>query len=136
MPLSEEGRRQIGEKIVAALKDVYDPEIPISVWDLGLIRGMEIDEEGHVMIKMTLTAVGCPIASTIALMTESTVWEKVPEAKSVTVELVWDEPWTPDWVTQEGREQLKQIYGYDVVEEWQKRMQEYQQEPADTGDIH
>lgn len=124
MPLTKEQREDIERRVVDALKEVFDPELPVNVYDLGLIDEIEVDEEGHVMIKMILTAIGCPVAPTITMTAEAIVSEKVPDAKSVNVELLWDKPWTPDRITPDGKDQLSQIYGYDVVEEWKKRMKE------------
>ena len=123
------GPKEIIDKIIAALKEVYDPEIPVNIWDLGLVY--EINVEGdpkkpiiHVVI--TMTAVGCPVTGVLAAYVEEAIREAVPEAEDVIVDVTFDPPWTPDMVTEEGRELLKAIYGYDVVEEWKKRMQEVQ----------
>lgn len=113
-------REAIKNKVVEALKNVYDPEIPVNVYDLGLIYGINVDEEGRVNIQMTLTAPGCPIAGMVIASAESAIKEKVTEAKEVYVNLVWDPPWTPLRVTSEGREALKKLLGYDLVEEWIK----------------
>jgi len=114
-------REQLKERVVQALREVYDPEIPVNVYDLGLIYGIEIDDEGNVEIRMTLTAVGCPMAGLIGYRVEETVRERVPEAKNVRVKIVWDPPWSPEKITPEGREALRKIFGYDVVEEWLRR---------------
>ena len=113
-------REAIKNKVVEALKNVYDPEIPVNVYDLGLIYGINVDEEGRVNIQMTLTAPGCPIAGMVIASAESAIKEKVTEAKEVYVNLVWDPPWTPLRVTSEGRQALKRLLGYDLVEEWIK----------------
>lgn len=113
-------RENMKSKIVEVLKNVYDPEIPVNVYDLGLVYNIEVDEEGTVRIDMTLTAPGCPIAGVVLSSAESAIREKVPEAKEVYVKLVWDPPWTPLKVTPEGREALKKLVGYDLVEEWVK----------------
>ena len=123
MSLSPEEREKIKEKVIEALKTVYDPEIPVNVYDLGLIYGLEVDEEARVKIRMTLTAPGCPLAGMILGLAEGAVKEKVPEAKDVRVELVWNPPWTPERVTPEGREALKNLLGYDLVGEWMKSKQ-------------
>lgn len=123
MSLSPEEREKIKEKVIEALKTVYDPEIPVNVYDLGLIYGLEVDKEARVKIKMTLTAPGCPLAGMILGLAEGTVKEKVPEAKDVRVELVWNPLWTPERVTPEGREALKNLLGYDLVGEWMKSKQ-------------
>jgi len=119
--LTESQREEIKKKVIEALKGVYDPEIAVNIYDLGLIYEINVSEEGDVYIKMTLTAPGCPVAGMIVAMAEETVKEKVKEAKSVRVDLVWDPPWTPEKVTPEGRKMLTQIFGYDIVEEWLKQ---------------
>ncbi len=121
-------KEEIKKKVIEALKNVYDPEIPVDVWNLGLIYGIDVDDEGRVKIRMTLTAPGCPVANIVALQAEETVREMVPEAKDVEVEVVFDPPWDPRRVTPEGRRLLKELFGYDVVEEWIKRAEELQQE--------
>ena len=119
--MGEAERAKLKEKIVAALKEVYDPEIAVNVYDLGLVYGIDVSDAGDVRVRMTLTAPGCPLAGMIMAMAEATIREKVPEARSVKVDLVWDPPWTPDRVTPEGREMLMKIFNYDVVGEWKKR---------------
>ena len=79
--------------VVEALKTVYDPEIPVDIYELGLIYDIGIEPEGKVAIKMTLTAPGCPVAGTMPQMVEDAIRAKVPGANEVEVELVWDPPW-------------------------------------------
>jgi len=117
-------KEQLRSKVIAALKEAYDPEIPVNVYDLGLVYGIDVDDEGNVEISMTLTAVGCPMAGLIIYRIEEEVRSKVPEAKSVKVKLVWEPVWSPERITPEGREMLKKLYGYDVVEEWIKKYKE------------
>jgi len=114
-------KEQLRSKVIAALREAYDPEIPVNVYDLGLVYGIDVDDEGNVEISMTLTAVGCPMAGLIIYRIEEEVRSKVPEAKSIKVKLVWEPVWSPERITPEGREMLKKLYGYDVVEEWIKR---------------
>ncbi len=83
------------EQVVAALRNVYDPEIPVNIYDLGLIYNIAIDASNDVHIEMTLTAPACPFAQTFPGMVEARVKE-VAEINNVTVELVWDPPWTQD----------------------------------------
>ncbi len=92
------------EQIIGALKTVYDPEIPVDIYELGLIYEIEIDE-GHVDIKMTLTAPACPVAGTMPGMVKSTV-EQVPDVKSCEVELVWEPQWTPERMSDAAKLQL------------------------------
>ncbi len=94
------------EEILEVLKNVYDPEIPVNIVDLGLIYDVEIDENNNVHIKMTLTAPGCPLAFFLTKMVEDAVKEEIPEVNNVKVELVWDPPWTPDRMSEEARKML------------------------------
>ena len=94
----------LAANIVEALKDIYDPEIPVNIYDLGLIYRIEI-EKGHTDIDMTLTTPGCPVAQSFPGMVEATI-NKVPGVKGTKVHLVWDPPWTQDQLSEEARLQL------------------------------
>ncbi|MCE4606370.1 MAG: iron-sulfur cluster assembly protein [Desulfurococcales archaeon] len=126
MALTEREKEELKKKMIEVLKEVYDPEIPIDVWNLGLIYDIDIDDEGNVHILMTMTAIGCPVAGLIVHYVEEALKDGIPDLrdKNIEVEITWDPPWTPDRVTPEGREILKAMYGYDVVEEWKKRMEQ------------
>jgi len=78
---------------------VFDPEIPVNIYELGLIYDIEIDPENNVHIRMTLTAPGCPVAGTLPGDVEKRV-EAIPEVKSATVDLVWDPPWDRDMMSE------------------------------------
>lgn len=105
-PLSQEILTSLKEKkIVEALKTVYDPEIPVNIYDLGLIYGIEVDEHGMVAIKMTLTAAGCPFAQTLPSLVEEAV-NKIPEVVETNVELVWDPPWSKERIPEAIQLQL------------------------------
>lgn len=86
---------ELRERITAALKTVYDPEIPLNIYDLGLIYGFEIDADGNVEISMTLTAPGCPVAGSLVKQVADAVGEVDGVARSH-VTLTWDPPWTKD----------------------------------------
>ena len=89
-------RKVLEESVIAVLKTIFDPEIPVNIYDLGLIYGISIDpESAHVDIQMTLTAPGCPVAQTFPGEVGQRVME-VPGIKSAKVELVWEPPWTRD----------------------------------------
>jgi len=93
------------ELVFEALKDVYDPEIPVNVVDLGLIYGVKIDENNKVFVTMTLTAPGCPMAS----MVEEDAREKIMSgtgAKEAEIEMVFDPPWSPELISEEGKKAL------------------------------
>lgn len=81
--------------VIDALRSVFDPEIPVSIYDLGLIYVIEIDEKGHTFIGMTLTAPGCPVAGEIPLWVKEAVLP-VDGISDVEVEILWEPPWTPD----------------------------------------
>ncbi|KTD08718.1 SUF system Fe-S cluster assembly protein [Legionella jamestowniensis] len=97
------------EAVVAALKTVFDPEIPVNIYDLGLIYDIAINEEQHVHVQMTLTTPGCPVAQTFPGTVEQTV-NQVEGVNDCTVELVWDPPWTQDRMTEAARLELGIFY--------------------------
>jgi len=92
------------EDIMKALKECYDPEIPVNVWDLGLIYDVAVDGD-KVHVKMTLTAPGCPMHSFISREVKEKI-QSVSGVKEATVEVVWDPPWSPDKMSQEAKTQL------------------------------
>ena len=93
------------QAVVAALRQVFDPEIPVNIYDLGLIYRVDISERGDVEIDMTLTAPGCPVAQEFPGMVEGEVC-RVPGVKSAHVEFVWDPPWTPERMSDEAKLEL------------------------------
>ena len=103
LPTGEPGG-DLYEDVIAALKDIYDPEIPVNIYDLGLIYGVEVDE-GHVHVNMTLTTPHCPVAETMPVEVELRVGS-VPGVGVVEVNLVWDPPWDPGKMTDEARLEL------------------------------
>lgn len=88
-------QRAIEEKVIEALRRVYDPEIPVNVYDLGLIYEIRVAQDNRVHVRMTLTAPGCPVAGSIMAEVEKRV-ENIDEVPSATVELVWDPPWSKE----------------------------------------
>jgi FeS assembly SUF system protein len=88
-------QKAVTEKVIDAVRTVFDPEIPVNIYDLGLIYDIAVDEKNAVRVKMTLTAPGCPVAGTLPVEVERKI-ENIPEVSSATVELVWDPPWTKD----------------------------------------
>jgi len=96
-------RSDLQERLIAALKTVYDPEIPVNIYDLGLIYELEADEStGKVDVKMTLTAPACPVAGSMPGEVER-VLRAVDGVESVDVELVWDPPWSMERMSEEAR---------------------------------
>ncbi len=93
------------EEVTAALKDVYDPEIPVNVVDLGLIYAIEVDDNNKVHVEMTLTAAGCSMGPFIAQQAEWAI-NDIDGVKDVEVEVTFDPPWSPDSISEEGRKLL------------------------------
>lgn len=94
----------LAANVIEALREIYDPEIPVNIYDMGLIYKVQI-EQGKAEIDMTLTTPGCPVAQSFPGMVESTI-RKVPGVKDAKVELVWDPPWTQENLSEEARLQL------------------------------
>ena len=92
-------------KIIDALQTCYDPEIPINIYELGLIYGIEISDSRDVRIQMTLTAPNCPVAGSLPLEVESKV-SAIEGVKSSRVGLVWDPPWNPEKMSEGAKLQL------------------------------
>lgn len=96
---------QLKEHIVEALRNIYDPEIPVNIYDLGLIYDLDVSAEGDVRLEMTLTAPGCPVAQTFPGAVESAI-RAVPGVREATVELVWDPPWSTERMSEAAKLQL------------------------------
>lgn len=90
------------DQVVQALQAIYDPEIPVNIYDLGLIYDVSANEQGHVDVKMTLTTPGCPVAQTFPGSVERSVLA-VEGVTSACVELVWDPPWTKARMSEAAR---------------------------------
>ena len=95
----------IEEKIVKMLRTVYDPEIPVNVYDLGLIYNVEVDDEKNVKIEMTLTAPNCPAADFIVEDVRMKI-ESIEDVKSVDIQLVFEPEWDKDMVSEEAKLEL------------------------------
>lgn len=91
--------------IVETLQTVYDPEIPVNIFELGLIYDIVVDREGHAGIRMTLTAPACPAAQTLPVEVRDKA-ARVPGVASARVEIVWDPPWTKDRMSEAAKLQL------------------------------
>ena len=101
-------------KVVEALKGCYDPEIPVNIYELGLIYGLSVEPAGQVEIQMTLTAPNCPVAGTLPAEVEAKV-RAVPGVTGVRVELVWEPPWDRNRMSDVAKLQLGFDLGFDVV---------------------
>ncbi len=93
------------EKVVLALKTVFDPEIPVNIYDLGLIYTIELDEKNNVNIYMTLTAAGCPVADEMPGWVADAV-KTIKEIEKIHVEMVWEPMWGMDMMSDEARLEL------------------------------
>jgi FeS assembly SUF system protein len=93
------------EQVIEALKNVYDPEIPVDIYELGLIYDIRIDEQNNVDIDMTMTAPSCPAAQSLPMQVEWQV-SGIEGVNQARVEVVWEPPWTPDMMSEEARLQL------------------------------
>lgn len=103
VPATEPGG-DLYDAVIAALKDIYDPEIPVNIYDLGLIYNVEINDS-HVHVTMTLTTPHCPVAESMPGEVELRVGS-VPGVGDCKVHLVWDPPWSPDSMSDEARLEL------------------------------
>ena len=95
----------IYEGVIAALKDIFDPEIPVNIYDLGLIYGVDVADDGGVAVTMTLTTPHCPVAESMPGEVELRVGA-VPGVRDCEVNLVWDPPWDPAKMSDEARLEL------------------------------
>lgn len=93
-------KQDLTKEIIKILKTIIDPEIPINIWDLGLVYGVEVDEEVNVKILMTLTSPSCPAIDFLPQQIEEELESALP-AKSCQVTLVWDPKWNPNLLTEE-----------------------------------
>ena len=101
-PAPSEEIARLTDDIVAALKTVYDPEIPADIYEIGLIYRIDIDDNRAVKVDMTLTTPNCPSAAELPTMVENAV-SSVPGVGEVTVNIVWDPPWDPSRMSDEAR---------------------------------
>ena len=103
--VADEPGGDLYEAVIDALKDIYDPEIPVNIYDLGLIYDVAISPEGHAKVQMTLTTPHCPVAESMPGEVELRVGS-VPGVGHAEVELVWDPPWDPQKMTDEAKLEL------------------------------
>jgi FeS assembly SUF system protein len=92
-------------KLVTAMKTVYDPEIPVDIYELGLIYKVDVSDTKNIAVDMTLTAPNCPVAGEMPMMVKAAL-EKVEGAGEVTVNMTFDPPWTPDRMSEEAKLEL------------------------------
>ena len=97
--------QKLGEDVVKVLCEIYDPEIPVNIYELGLIYDVQISDDYEVKILMTFTAPNCPVAETLPLEIKEKV-EKIPEIATATVNITWDPPWKKDMMSEEAKLEL------------------------------
>lgn len=98
-------KQELEEKIIQTLKGCYDPEIPVDIFELGLIYEISIDDDYNVKIKMTLTSPMCPVAGSLPPEVEGKV-KAIPEVKDAKIELVWSPPWDKDMMSEVAKLEL------------------------------
>jgi len=97
---------QVKEQVVNVIKQIYDPEIPVNIYDLGLIYDIQVSEEREVHVKMTLTAPNCPVATSLPVSVRETIQNSIPELANTEVEVVWEPQWNKDMISETGLLQL------------------------------
>jgi FeS assembly SUF system protein len=95
----------IKEKIIGILRTIYDPEIPVDIYELGLVYNIDVNPSGVAEVKMTLTSPMCPVAESLPPEVESKI-SKVPGVTKASVEVVWDPPWTMEMMSEAAKLQL------------------------------
>ena len=104
-PGTEPGAETVRDRIVQMLTTIYDPEIPVNIYEMGLIYDLDVNADGDVAIKMTLTAPTCPVAESLPPEVEAKVGS-VEGVRSVKVELTWEPPWTPEKMSEAAKLEL------------------------------
>ena len=99
----------LGERVIEALRTVYDPEIPVNIYELGLVYKIDIEDDNRVNVEMTLTSPACPVAGTLPGEVESRIRE-IDGVTDAAVEVVWDPPWHPGMMTEEAQLELGMMY--------------------------
>ncbi|MFO1074163.1 MAG: SUF system Fe-S cluster assembly protein [Geminicoccaceae bacterium] len=99
----------LGERIVDALKTIYDPEIPVNIYELGLVYKVDVEDDNKVLVEMTLTSPHCPVAESLPGEVELKV-AGVEGVNGCEVKIVWDPPWHPSMMTEEAQLELGMIY--------------------------
>ena len=93
------------DKIIEEIRKIYDPELPVNIYELGLIYDVKVENENHAKIKMTLTTPNCPVAETLPQEVEEKI-KSIDEVKTAEVEITFDPPWTKDLMSEEAKLEL------------------------------
>ena len=105
MTNNKKNTENLGEKIVLELKSIFDPEIPVDIYELGLIYDVFVNEDNEVKIMMTLTSPNCPVAESLTQEVEEKI-KSIDEVKTAEVEITFDPPWTKDLMSEEAKLEL------------------------------
>ena len=116
----------IKQRIIEILETIIDPELGVDVYNLGLVYNIDVIDDKHVKITMTLTTPFCPLASIIPLMIIDQLKEKL--RIDADIDITYDPPWTPLRMTEKGRQLFKERFGYDIVEMYQSTLRREQEE--------
>jgi FeS assembly SUF system protein len=103
--MNDDDMQKLGEKSIEVLHSIFDPEIPVDIYELGLIYDIEVSEDSDIHILMTLTSPNCPVAESLPLEVKEKV-KTIPEANEVEVEITFDPPWTKDMMSESARLEL------------------------------
>ena len=98
--------KNLEEEVIKVLKTIYDPEIPVNIYVLGLIYNIDISEDKDIEVEMTLTSPACPVAETLPPMIERALMVNIKEAQSAAVTVVWEPPWNVDKMTEDAKLEL------------------------------
>lgn len=94
------------QEVIDTLKTIYDPEIPVNIYDLGLVYSINISDEDDIEVDMTLTSPACPVAETLPPMIEQAIKLQIPETKMSVVNIVWEPPWDQSKMTESAKLEL------------------------------
>ena len=103
--MNEKTKEELGEKIVEMIKTIFDPEIPVDIYELGLIYDVFVNEETDVKVLMTLTSPNCPVAETLPMEVEEKI-RSIEEVRNAEVEITFDPTWTQDMMSEEAKLEL------------------------------
>ncbi|APD06782.1 serine O-acetyltransferase [Flavobacteriaceae bacterium UJ101] len=103
--MNDEKLQEIGEKIIAVLQSIYDPEIPVDIYELGLIYDVQVSDQGDAKILMTLTTPNCPVAESLPMEVQEKV-KTIEEVKGAEVEITFDPPWDQDMMSETAKLEL------------------------------
>ena len=104
-PAQTPDRDRLREEVIEVLRTVYDPEIPVNIYELGLVYEVEVDEDAHVKVRMTLTSPMCPVAESLPPEVEQKI-RQLPGIAHVDVDLTWEPPWNPSMMSEAAKLQL------------------------------